>query len=332
MDHDSRRSRSSLSSAFVPGRATLAAIAVLAFSAVLAGCGDEATGPSKSDPSDPSDPSDAPESPELPGPPASLVLSADTVHLAALGAADRLSATVADSNGIAIGDATVEWSSADEAVATVNADGRVVAEANGRAVVTAAVGEITDEAAVVVEQVVAAVEVTPAADTIGQHGVSELAAEARDANGVAIPDAAVAWSTSDPARVPVNGGGQVTSAYWGLDATITATVDGESVSAEVHVLDQIAFVSSRHGNLDIDLVNADGSDRRRLTSASADETMPAWSPDGRRLAFVSPRDGDREIWIMEADGSNPVRVTDDPEEDVRPARRSWPTPHRSAPG
>ena len=38
---------------------------------------------------------------------------------------------------------------------------------------------------------------------------------------------------------------------------------------------------------DIFVSNADGTDRRQLTSGPAIDLMPTWSPDGTRLAFMS---------------------------------------------
>jgi Tol biopolymer transport system component len=63
------------------------------------------------------------------------------------------------------------------------------------------------------------------------------------------------------------------------------------------------------------VMNADGSNKRQLTSGSVDE-WPAWSPDGTQIAFASTRpldaSGDvRHIWLMNSDGSNLHQLTFD---------------------
>jgi Tol biopolymer transport system component len=47
----------------------------------------------------------------------------------------------------------------------------------------------------------------------------------------------------------------------------------------------------------------------QITFDGADDSGPAWSPDGTRIAFVSNRTGGNEIWVMNADGSDATRIT-----------------------
>jgi hypothetical protein len=63
---------------------------------------------------------------------------------------------------------------------------------------------------------------------------------------------------------------------------------------------------------DINVMNADGSGKVRLTNAPGDDLFPVWSPDGRRIVFDSHRDGDREVYVMNADGSGQQRITSNP--------------------
>ena len=83
---------------------------------------------------------------------------------------------------------------------------------------------------------------------------------------------------------------------------------------------RIAFESTRNGNSDIYVINADGSDLRQLTSHPEWDHAPAWSPDGQRIAFHSLRDGNWEIYVMNADGSGVTRLTNQLERDWLP---SW---------
>jgi TolB protein len=68
-------------------------------------------------------------------------------------------------------------------------------------------------------------------------------------------------------------------------------------------------VSDRDGNDEIYVMAADGTDVVRLTNDPAEDTSPAWSPDGAKIAFVSDRDGNDEIYVMAANGSNQTNLT-----------------------
>ncbi|HEV3002975.1 MAG TPA: hypothetical protein VGX78_00870 [Pirellulales bacterium] len=72
---------------------------------------------------------------------------------------------------------------------------------------------------------------------------------------------------------------------------------------------EIAFTSTREGNQELYVAEADGSNVRRLTSDAGLDAHPAWSPDGRRIAFATDRWGDLELALIDADGSNLTRLT-----------------------
>ena len=75
----------------------------------------------------------------------------------------------------------------------------------------------------------------------------------------------------------------------------------------------IAFYSHRDGNLEIYLMDADGSEQRRVTSGEYDDDSPALSPDGSQIAFISNRNDPNpgacshscfyQLYIVNADGS-----------------------------
>ncbi|MGH9151892.1 MAG: hypothetical protein ACRD03_05760 [Acidimicrobiales bacterium] len=73
-----------------------------------------------------------------------------------------------------------------------------------------------------------------------------------------------------------------------------------------------------HSSFEIMTMNADGTDKVRLTDNLVQDSLPSWSPDGTMIAFNSFRDGDHEIYVMGADGSNPTRLTSSPGEDAHP--------------
>jgi|GEM_PF-3954268 len=79
----------------------------------------------------------------------------------------------------------------------------------------------------------------------------------------------------------------------------------------------IAFSSNQavdHGGQDIYVVNADGSNLRRLTDDAIWEFSPRWSPDGSQIAIEAYDPGSRgdygRIYVMNADGSYRRRLTE----------------------
>lgn len=70
---------------------------------------------------------------------------------------------------------------------------------------------------------------------------------------------------------------------------------------------RIAFESGGR-NVQITVMNADGSGRARLTDTNGSNMTPTWSPDGRKIAFSSTRDGNGTIYTMNADGSDQTRL------------------------
>ena len=81
---------------------------------------------------------------------------------------------------------------------------------------------------------------------------------------------------------------------------------------------KIAYDSTRNGNTDVFVMQADGSAPVRLTTNSAQDRAPAFSPDGARIAFHSLRNGNADLYLMNADGTGQVRLTSDTANELQP--------------
>lgn len=62
------------------------------------------------------------------------------------------------------------------------------------------------------------------------------------------------------------------------------------------------------GGINIFVMNADGSNRRAITTDSFD-LYPAWSPNGQQIAFTSLVDDGANVWVVNRDGSGLRQVT-----------------------
>jgi Tol biopolymer transport system component/predicted Ser/Thr protein kinase len=77
--------------------------------------------------------------------------------------------------------------------------------------------------------------------------------------------------------------------------------------------DSVAFISSRSGNTEIWLSNADGSNPRQLTSMGGPLTAnPRWSPDGTTILFDSRLKGSADLYVVPVQGGSSRPLTDQP--------------------
>ena len=72
---------------------------------------------------------------------------------------------------------------------------------------------------------------------------------------------------------------------------------------------QIAFTSTRDGNQEIYLINADGQNLRRVTQDPGMDAHPTWTPDGKSILFATNRWGDFEIASVDPMGEKVERLT-----------------------
>ena len=105
------------------------------------------------------------------------------------------------------------------------------------------------------------------------------------------------WSGAGPYRTPTSAVLRMLTADGGLSGYPAISRDGKFV----------AFASDRakENNLDIWVQQIGGRDPIRLTKDPADESDPAFSPDGTMIAFRSEKDGGG-VYLVPALGGSPV--------------------------
>ncbi len=81
---------------------------------------------------------------------------------------------------------------------------------------------------------------------------------------------------------------------------------------------QLAAVLTKDGTSQIYLMNADGTNVRRITFSEAIDTEPFFTPDGQSIYFTSDRGGSPQVYRMPAGGGEPVRVTFEGDYNVSP--------------
>ena len=72
---------------------------------------------------------------------------------------------------------------------------------------------------------------------------------------------------------------------------------------------RIAFSSNRSGSFDLYVMDADGSNLRRLTIDSANEGDPAWTPDGKQIVYTTTRGTATQIALIPAEGGESRQLT-----------------------
>lgn len=139
---------------------------------------------------------------------ASIEVSPPTALLTALGASQQFTAVARNAKGVVMPGVTFSWSSANPGVASVDANGRATADAQGVTSITASAGGLTASARLIVAQVVSSVTVAPSSVTLAVGDSTAFTAVAKDANGHPVPGATFTWSSSNPAIAslhPVSG-------------------------------------------------------------------------------------------------------------------------------
>ena len=147
-----------------------------------------------------------------------------------IGGTEQLIATVSPDNAT---DKTVVWTSSDNSVATVDANGNVTAVALGSATITASCGSVKAECKVTVLPIAAtAVTLNKSSLELLVGGTEQLIATVSPDNAT---DKTVVWTSSDNSVATVDANGNVTAVALG-SATITASCGSVKAECKVTVL------------------------------------------------------------------------------------------------
>ena len=128
-----------------------------------------------------------------------------------------------------------KWLSGDPRVATVDAEGVVTAAAEGHATIIASLGNDVSAASdvKVLHRTIAAFELAPVTLILKVGETQRITATIRDAAGVLIEDAALAWTSSDTKTATVSNGA-VTGVARGT-ASISVATFAQTLTADVLV-------------------------------------------------------------------------------------------------
>ena len=154
-----------------------------------------------------------------------------------------------DNDGKLLDNVAVYWSSSNVALASVSSTGVVTANAAGQVTIAVtASGKSATAAITILDREVAAVQIAPASVSVRIGTTFALAAQTIDAEGRALPNRPITWTSSNNAVATVNNQGGVTGVAAGA-ATITATSEGKSGTAAVTVtLNAVATITLAPGS------------------------------------------------------------------------------------
>jgi Tol biopolymer transport system component len=232
-----------------------------------------------------------------------------------------LTARPLDEQGEIIDGRTVLWSSSNESVANVTADGRVAALAPGAVTINATVDGKTGSARLLVTLApVHSVVVSPAGFVLEVGQARMLTVVTKDARGNVLTGRVVTWS-ADNGNVAVNESGVAMGMRPGY-VTITATSEGKSFSVAATVVTAQAsaydLLYERRGDSNMSelfvLPLGTGGAPIRINAGTV-SSQPTASPNGMRIAFaVSQLDIPTQEWIddifaVDRNGMNVKRLT-----------------------
>ena len=214
-----------------------------------------------------------------PVPASSVTLNVQDITLL-VGATDKLTATVSPEN---VTNKAITWSSDNESIATVDADGNVTAVAVGVANITAKCGDATATCKVTVNPVPASSVTLNVQDiTLLVGATDKLTATVSPEN---VTDPVITWSSDNESIATVDTDGNVTAVAVGV-ANITATCGDVTATCKVTV-NPVSASSVTLNVRDITLlVGATDKLTATVSPENVTDKVITWTSDNESIATV----------------------------------------------
>ncbi len=195
----------------------------------------------------------------------------------------RLTATLLGPDGSTLTGRSIEWSSSDEGVASVDATGLVTGVSEANTTITAeSEGVAAGVLVVVAPAPLASIEMDPSAGTVMEGFTLQLSVTLKDEAGNLLSGRAVTWASAHPEIAMVSQTGLVNGTGEG-STTISATAEGLMAEATVTV-DPFGFTSTSPGGAhacavtDAGEAYCWGTDQDHRLGTGLPEETPMWIP------------------------------------------------------
>ena len=169
-----------------------------------------------------------------------------------IGQTTLATATYKDVNGVTLSGRSVQWTSLNPSVATVSIAGVVTAVAPGTATIRATVESITGDGIASVasaQQTTAKIAwTTNLGSSLAIGATMQVGAAAYDASGAVIAGKTISYTSSNSAIATMSATGLLTGVTPG-GVTITAAVDGFSLSTQVTVVSAVGTTAPKPGKV-----------------------------------------------------------------------------------
>ncbi|ABN57143.1 MULTISPECIES: Ig-like domain-containing protein [Methanoculleus] len=211
----------------------------------------------------------------------------------AIGDTQLFIVTARDEDGAVMTDVEIAWTSSDETVGTIDANGTFTALAEGTADVTATAENVTATATITVndeEPALASIAVAPSAITLAENDTATFTATAFDQFGTSMTDVEINWTGSDETVGTIDADG-VFSAVADGTTTITAAAGNITGTAAVTVTTSTSGVAVSPSAIILDL-----GDEWQFTATVYDLQDNASDPT------VNWTSSDEAVGTIDADG------------------------------